>query len=133
MTRKILMSIIVLSISMFCYAYTGFSKQINTIIADGAVSSSELKELIDSNNTEYLLIDVRTEAEYKSGHIPNSILIPYTEIQDHTKRIPKNKLIIVYCRSGRRSGIAREKLLELGYKNVINFGGKNLWNYGLVE
>lgn len=114
-------------------AHQGFSTQVKTITEKESISASELKQLIDNKNSEYILIDVRTEKEYKSGHIPTATNIHYREIEDHTKEISKNKLIIVYCKVGGRAGIAKEKLVSLGYENVINFGGINSWDYELVK
>ena len=70
------------------------------------------------------IIDVRTEKEYKAGHLKNTLHIPYDTIQSVIKRhVPdKNAEIILYCRSGRRSGIAKETLAAMGYTNVINAG-----------
>jgi phage shock protein E len=70
------------------------------------------------------VIDVRTEQEYNAGHLKNSINIPYGEIKNKIAdlALDKNEKIIVYCRSGRRSGIAKEALDEMGYTNVINAG-----------
>ena len=70
-------------------------------------------------------IDVRTAEEYASGHVEQASNIPYDEITARIDEITGNKddLIYVYCRSGRRSGIAREALMEAGYTNVINLGG----------
>jgi phage shock protein E len=72
-----------------------------------------------------LWIDVRSAEEYQSGHVNAAVNIPYTEIGTRIGEVTEDKdaVIYVYCRSGRRSGIARETLLELGYNNVINLGG----------
>lgn len=72
-----------------------------------------------------LWIDVRSAEEYASGHIEQAINIPHTEIADKiaTLQANKDKTIYVYCRSGRRSGLAKESLEKLGYSNVINLGG----------
>lgn len=82
---------------------------------------TEEEIVIDQNST---VIDVRTEQEYNAGHLKNSINIPYGEIKDtigeHVH--DKNEKIIVYCRSGRRSDIAKKTLDEMGYTNVINAG-----------
>ena len=80
-------------------------------------------EVMIDNNT--VLIDVRTKEEFKSGHLEKAINIPYTEIEEQIKSITKDnhKNIVVYCRSGRRSGIAQKTLMQMGYKNVINGGG----------
>lgn len=71
-----------------------------------------------------IIIDVRTKAEYDNGHLKNSLNIPYDEIREKIEGITTDKsdTIIVYCRSGRRSGIAKNVLEEIGYKNVINGG-----------
>lgn len=71
-----------------------------------------------------LIIDVRTEAEWNNGHIEGAILIPYELIGERIRTTTNNKSkrIYVYCRSGRRSKIAKESLEKLGYKNVVNLG-----------
>jgi phage shock protein E len=80
-------------------------------------------QILMDNNT--ILIDVRTKDEFKSGHLEKAINIPYTEIEEQIKSITKDnhKNIVVYCKSGRRSGIAQKKLIQMGYKNVVNGGG----------
>ena len=126
----VLIFISLILIQLNC-APRGFSKQIENIIENQNLTSSQLKKLVDTNDKGFLLIDVRSTGEYDSGYIPGAINIPYTEIQEHSKDIPKNKLIIVYCKVGGRAEIARKKLLNLGYENVINFGGINSWEYEL--
>ncbi len=132
MKNKSIVLIFLISLLYSC-AHQGYSTQIRTIIDEGTLSASELKELIDSKNEEYVLIDVRSRSEYNSGHIPTAINIPHTQIQDFVKKIPKNKLIIVYCKVGARATTARKKLMELGYEDVINFGGTYSWEYKLVK
>lgn len=70
-------------------------------------------------------IDVRTLDEYNDGHVAAAVNIPYTEIAKAIPALTTNKeaVIYVYCRSGRRSGIAQKTLLSLGYSQVINLGG----------
>ena len=70
-------------------------------------------------------IDVRTADEFNKTHVPEAVNIPYEEISDRIAEVTTDKdaLIYVYCRSGRRSGIAREALSEAGYSNVVNIGG----------
>lgn len=72
-----------------------------------------------------LIIDVRTPQEYSQGHYPNAINIPHTVIGEHLESLKeyKDKPIIVYCRTGRRSGIAKKILEEAGFKKVYNAGG----------
>ena len=78
--------------------------------------------VIHDNST---VIDVRTEKEYKAGHLENALHLPYDTIRETiTARVPdKDAEIILYCRSGRRSGIAKKTLDSMGYTNVINAGG----------
>ncbi|MCK4226375.1 rhodanese-like domain-containing protein [candidate division WOR-3 bacterium] len=97
------------------------------------LSAAELKKLIDEKNEDYLLIDVRTRKEYNTGHIPTAINIPHTEIEKHINEIPEDKLIIVYCQVGGRASVAASKLKDLGYSEVINFGGINSYKYKLEK
>jgi rhodanese-related sulfurtransferase len=81
------------------------------------------------NEKNYIILDVRRPDEFSIGHIPNAINVPNETIG--TEEIPelpdKNQLILVYCRSGRRSKEAAEKLVKLGYKNIVEFGGILDW------
>ena len=98
------------------------------------ISGAEAKALMDSESG-YIIIDARTQSEYDEGHIPGAILIPEYEIADCAENeLPdKNQLILVYCRSGRRSKIAAEELVKLGYTNVKEFGGIIDWEYEIVK
>ena len=82
-----------------------------------------------AQETGYIILDVRRPDEYADGHIPNAINVPNESIG--TSDIPelpdKNQLIMVYCRSGRRSKEASEKLVKLGYTNIVEFGGILDW------
>ena len=94
------------------------------------ISGAEAKALMDSESG-YIILDTREQYEYDEGHIPGAILIPYGEIADRAENeLPdKDQLILVYCRSGRRSKIAAEELVKLGYTNVKEFGGIIDWEY----
>ena len=98
------------------------------------ISGAEAKALMDSESG-YIIIDARTQEEYDQGHIPGAILIPEYEIADRAENeLPdKDQLILVYCRSGRRSKIAAEELVKLGYTNVKEFGGIIDWEYEIVK
>ena len=98
------------------------------------ITPQEAKAMMDSQ-VEYILIDARTESEFAQGHIPGAILIPEYEIARRAeKELPhKDALILVYCRSGRRSKIASEELSKLGYTNVKEFGGIIDWPYEITE
>ena len=98
------------------------------------ITAKEAKELMDTE-TGYIILDVRTREEYDQGHIPGAILIPDTEIRTEAEEIltDKDRLILVYCRSGRRSKLAAEILVELGYTNIREFGGIIDWPYDVVK
>ena len=94
------------------------------------ITAEEAKRIIDSEEG-YIILDVREQDEYDAGHIPGAILIPYTQIEEKVDEMlpDKDQLILVYCRSGRRSKIAAEALVELGYTNIKEFGGIIDWPY----
>ena len=98
------------------------------------ITAQQAKEIMDTQN-DYIIIDARTEEEFEDGHIKNAILIPEYEIADRAEEELPNKdtLILVYCRSGRRSKIASEELVKLGYTNVKEFGGIIDWPYEVVK
>ena len=98
------------------------------------ISGVQAKALMDSESG-YIIIDARTQSEYDEGHIPGAIMIPEYEIADRAeKELPdKDQLILVYCRSGRRSKIAAEELVKLGYTNVKEFGDIIDWKYEIVK
>ena len=98
------------------------------------ITAEEAKKIMDSSE-EHIILDTREQDEFDEGHIPNAILIPYTEIENKAEEmIPdKDKLILVYCRSGRRSKIAAESLAKLGYTNVKEFGGIVDWPYETIK
>ena len=94
------------------------------------ISAKEAKQIMDSQEG-YVILDVREREEYDAGHIPGAIVIPYTELEERAaEELPdEDQLILVYCRSGRRSKIAAEILVELGYTNIREFGGILDWPY----
>ena len=94
------------------------------------ITAEEAKEIMDSQEG-YIILDVRTQAEYDEGHIPGAVLIPNTEIEDWAGgELPdKDQLILVYCRSGNRSKQASQILARLGYTNIKEFGGIIDWPY----
>ena len=94
------------------------------------ITAEEAKRIMDTEEG-YIILDVREQDEYDAGHIPGAILIPYTQIAEKANEMlpDKEQLILVYCRSGRRSKIAAEALAELGYTNIKEFGGILDWPY----
>ena len=97
------------------------------------ITPAEAKALMDSEEG-YIILDVRTPEEFAAGHIAGAILIPDYEIGEKAESIltDKDQLILVYCRSGRRSKNAANELATLGYTNIKEFGGINDWKYGTV-
>ena len=94
------------------------------------ITAEEAKQIMDSEEG-YIILDVRTQEEYDEGHIPGAIVISHEEIAEKAEEVltDKDQLILVYCRSGRRSKIAAEALMELGYTNIKEFGGIIDWPY----
>ena len=101
--------------------------------ADGSyqqITQEEAKEMMDSQ--EVIILDVREQDEYDSGHIPGAVLLPVGSIDEDTAAevIPEmDSTVLVYCRSGNRSKTASSALAELGYTNIYEFGGINTWPY----
>ena len=95
-----------------------------------SITAEEAKEIMDSEEG-YIILDVRTREEYDQGHIPGATQISHEEIAEKAEDVltDKDQLILVYCRSGRRSKLAAEALVELGYTNIKEFGGIIDWPY----
>ncbi len=98
------------------------------------ISGADAYALMQSEK-DYTIIDARTQEEFDQGHIKNAIMIPEYEIEEKAPSLllDKDQLILVYCRSGRRSKIAAEALVKLGYTNVKEFGGIIDWEYETVK
>ena len=98
------------------------------------ITPQQAKTIMDTEK-DYIIIDARTQEEFDEGHIKNAIMIPEYEIANKAeKQLPdKDALILVYCRSGRRSKIASEELVKLGYTNVKEFGGIIDWPYEIIK
>lgn len=94
------------------------------------ITQEEAKEMMDTQ--EVIILDVREQNEYDSGHIPGAVLLPVGTIDEDTAAavIPEqDSTVLVYCRSGNRSKTASSALAELGYTNIYEFGGINTWLY----
>lgn len=118
---------------MFLCGFTGCYSDEKQSLTYEQITQEEAKKLMDTES-DYVILDVRTEEEFAGGHIENAVLIPDYEIEVKAESVLKDKsqLILVYCRSGRRSKIAAEKLVSLGYSNVKEFGGIIDWKYEIV-
>ena len=98
------------------------------------ITQDEAKQIM-TDEENYIIIDVRTQSEYDQGHIPNAICVPNETIgsDDITELPDKEQLILVYCRSGRRSKEAAAKLADMGYTNIKEFGGIIDWTGDVVK
>ena len=121
---------ILLSALMFTGCTGTSNRQTNTY---RQISMDEAVNMM-AQETGYIILDVRRPDEYADGHIPNAINVPNESIgTDEIPELPdKDQLIMVYCRSGRRSKEASEKLVKLGYTNIVEFGGILDWK-GEIE
>lgn len=126
--------IIMLLISLSLFGMTACGGENNKTSTYEQITAEQAKTIMDTEK-DYVIIDARTEEEFAEGHIENAILIPEYEISERAeKELPdKEQLILVYCRSGRRSKIASEELVKLGYTNVKEFGGIIDWPYETVK
>ena len=94
------------------------------------ITAQEAKQIMDTEEG-YVILDTRTQAEFDEGHIPGAIVISHDEIEEKAEQLlpDKDQLLLVYCRSGRRSKLAAEALVKLGYTNIKEFGGIIDWPY----
>ena len=131
--KKVKGMIIMLLISLSLFGITACQDGGNNATYE-QITAEQAKTIMDTEK-DYVIIDARTEEEFAEGHIKNAILIPEYEIaQRAEKELPdKEQLILVYCRSGRRSKIASEELVKHGYTNVKEFGGIIDWPYETVK
>ena len=122
--------LIILILAAMLLTACGQNKENNKESSYMNITAEEAKAIMDRDEG-YIILDVREQEEYNQGHIPGAILIPYTEIKAKAETVLTNEdqLILVYCRSGRRSKIAAEALVELGYTNIKEFGGILDWPY----
>ncbi|NCB62807.1 MAG: rhodanese-like domain-containing protein [Clostridia bacterium] len=97
------------------------------------ITAEEANKMMEEQ--EVTIVDVRTKAEYEEGHVPGAVLIPNESIGSEPPEAltDKEANLLVYCRSGRRSKEAADKLLALGYQNVYDFGGIIDWPYDVVK
>ena len=94
------------------------------------ITQEKAKEMMGAQ--EVVILDVREQHEYDSGHIPGAVLLPVGTIKEDTAAVVIDDLdtvVLVYCRSGNRSKTASQALADLGYTNIYEFGGINDWPY----
>lgn len=124
--RKLILILLAVMLLTAC----GNTKENNQEAVYMNITAEEAKQIMDTE-TGYIILDVRTQEEYDESHIPGAIVIPNTEIETRAEQelTDKGQLILVYCRSGRRSKLAAEILVALGYTNIKEFGGIIDWLY----
>lgn len=122
----------ILSSSNIRQAPTGTTNAVSQIYQQ--ISQEKAKEFMAADISS-VIVDVRHQEEYDSGHIPGAILIPNENINaDRPEELPDlNQIILVYCRSGRRSKVASQKLADMGYTHVYEFGGIIDWTGEIVS
>ena len=129
MNRKLLIPFL-LSIFLLagCTVQTEQQSTYRQISMDAAVTMMQ-------EENGYIILDVRTKEEFADGHIPEAVNIPNEEVgTEEISELPdKDQLILVYCRSGNRSKQASQKLADLGYTNVVEFGGIRDWTGEIVK
>jgi rhodanese-related sulfurtransferase len=98
------------------------------------ISQEEAREMMGKDDG-HVIVDVRRQDEYDAGHIPGAILIPNEDINSTRpeKLTDLDQIILVYCRSGRRSKEASQKLAQMGYTKIYEFGGINTWTGETVK
>lgn len=128
--------IIILLLLLFLPVFLSSCKGAEGAIKDGyrQINAEQAKKIMDEQQG-YLILDVRTKEEFEQGHIPGAVLLPNEEIgTEEIDVLPdKDQLILVYCRSGNRSKQASQKLVDLGYTNIYEFGGINQWPYDIIK
>ena len=97
------------------------------------ITQDEAREMM-AKDDGHIVVDVRRQEEYDAGHIPGAVLIPNESIgTERPEQLPDpDQIILIYCRSGNRSKQAAQKLCDLGYTNIYEFGGINTWTGEIV-
>jgi rhodanese-related sulfurtransferase len=126
---------LVLAFFVIIVLLTGCAQPSNSsAVSYKQITQEEAKEMMTKDDG-HIIVDVRRQDEYDEGHIPGAILIPNESITDKKpEELPDlNQIVLVYCRSGRRSKEATQKLADMGYTHVYEFGGINTWTGEVVK
>ena len=130
---------IILFFAAILFLLTGCASRDQVMDGDGMlnsykqISQEQAKEMMEKDDG-HVVVDVRRQDEYDAGHIPGAILIPNESInKDQPEELPDlDQIILVYCRSGNRSKQAAQKLFDMGYRNIYEFGGITDWTGEIV-
>lgn len=125
--------LLIINIAVIVFAYMNLPSIEARTPEYRKITSQEAAAMLDQEGA--VLLDVRTEAEYAEGHIEGALLIPDYEITDAASvNLPdKNAVILIYCRTGRRSEMAARALVDMGYTQVYDFGGIVDWPYEVIQ
>ena len=131
MIKRRIISIIAALVFLIALSGCGTEEKGSVYMNINAEKAREMMNELD----EFVLLDVRSEEEFSEGHIPGAIIIPHEEISERAESeiLEKDIPIFVYCRSGRRSKIAAEELVALGYSEIYEFGGIIDWPYEIEK
>ena len=129
----------ILFFAAILFLLTGCASRDQVMDGDGMlnsykqISQEQAKEMMEKDDG-HVVVDVRRQDEYDAGHIPGAILIPNESInKDQPEELPDlDQIILVYCRSGNRSKQAAQKLFDMGYRNIYEFGGITDWTGEIV-
>ena len=126
---------LVLAFFVIIVLLTGCAHPSNSSAASYKQITQEKAKEMMAKDDGHIIVDVRRQDEYDEGHIPGALLIPNESITDkQPDELPDlNQIILIYCRSGRRSKEASQKLADMGYTNVYEFGGINTWTGEVVK
>ena len=138
----IMRRIVILFMAAFLFQLAGCSSNAKGPVMDGdgmvrsysQISQEEAKQMMEKDDG-HVVLDVRRQDEYDAGHIPGAILIPNESIgTEQPDELPDlDQVILIYCRSGNRSKQAAQKLFDMGYTNIYEFGGINDWTGEIVK
>ena len=138
----IMRRIVILLMAAFLFQLAGCSSNAKGPVMDGdgmvgsysQISQEEAKQMMEKDDG-HVVVDVRRQDEYDAGHIPGAILIPNESIgTEQPDELPDlDQVILIYCRSGNRSKQAAQKLFDMGYTNIYEFGGINDWTGEIVK
>lgn len=127
--------ILILSMISVSFSLSGCrSKSEEELASFTKITGAQAKKMMEEDDS-LIILDVRTEEEFKEGHIEGAILIPNNELKERAnEELPdKDSTILVYCRSGARSAMSAQELADAGYTNVYDFGGIIDWEYETVK
>ncbi len=130
--RKVLPFVTILAVLCGCSAGGGALDGDGMVRSYTVITQDEAKEMMEEDDV--VILDVRTVEEYNEGHIPGAICIPNEDIRgEKPEELPDvDQVLLIYCRTGRRSKEAADKLFNLGYNNVYEFGGIVDWTGEIV-